>query len=312
MDIRYYHQDLLLEIYVGQLQEEVDLIEEANPLLWLSLEEDFTDKDRFAGAQNIAHIINIAMVYPIPQRTMTQDGFYIGVDGCKGGWIAAVLDHGSLRIERHPSVEHIAACYPQFDGFLIDMAIGLRDRANQTRPDNAARAELESKAPTVFPVPCREAVYAEGEDIQKTINLKTLGKSLAKQSIAIIPKIRELDKFLVAHPEYKNVILESHPELAFSRMNGAVVTSRKKEFTGFIEREAVLSSFLENSQLKGLWDRAKELKCSPDDVMDAVCLAVTAALNAHGMCETIPPEPEMDGNGLYMQMVVPWPHAQNQ
>jgi mutator protein MutT len=63
MDLTYYYQDFILEIYVGRLDQDVALKEETNPLLWLSLEEDFTDRQRFAGEQNIAHIINIALLY---------------------------------------------------------------------------------------------------------------------------------------------------------------------------------------------------------------------------------------------------------
>lgn len=68
MDIRYYYQDFDLELYVGQLVEDVVLKEETNPLCWLSPDEDFTDKNRFAGEQNIAHIMNVALQYPIPKR----------------------------------------------------------------------------------------------------------------------------------------------------------------------------------------------------------------------------------------------------
>ncbi len=67
MDIRYYYQDFDLELYVGRLKEDVLLREEKNPLLWLPLSEDFTDKARFAGEQNIAHIMNVARMYPIPE-----------------------------------------------------------------------------------------------------------------------------------------------------------------------------------------------------------------------------------------------------
>ena len=67
MDIRYYHQGFDLELYVGQLEDDVILKEETNPLIWLSLDENFTDKNRFAGEQNIAHIINVAQQYPIPK-----------------------------------------------------------------------------------------------------------------------------------------------------------------------------------------------------------------------------------------------------
>lgn len=62
MDITYYQQVFVLEMYVGELEEDVELREEKNPLLWLSMTEDFTDRERFAGEQNIAHIINIALL----------------------------------------------------------------------------------------------------------------------------------------------------------------------------------------------------------------------------------------------------------
>ena len=66
LDLSYYSHDFILEIYVGRLNEDVVLKEETNPLLWLPLDEDYTDRERFAGEQNIAHIINIALMYPLP------------------------------------------------------------------------------------------------------------------------------------------------------------------------------------------------------------------------------------------------------
>ena len=125
-----------------------------------------------------------------------------------------------------------------------------------------------------------------------------LGKSLSKQSINIIPKIRELDTFLSAHPEYKNRILESHPEVDFVRLNGSAVMTRKKENSGFSDRVAILKKYLSGKDFYSMWEIAKKLKCNPDDLLDAACLAVTAALAVGGMCETIPAEPEQDDNGL--------------
>ena len=69
MDIRYYHQGFDLQLYVGKLDEDVPVKEETNPLLWLPLTEDFTDRDRFAGEQNIAHIMNVALEYPMPEKS---------------------------------------------------------------------------------------------------------------------------------------------------------------------------------------------------------------------------------------------------
>ena len=234
-----------------------------------------------------------------------NNGLYIGADGCRGGWIACILDHGEMCIERYDSIETLIQAYPEFDAFLIDMAVGLRSSADQLRPDDLARKELGSRAPSIFPIPCRQAVYAGTEEEKKQANIKALGKSLPKQTINIIPKIRELDEFLTNHPEYKNRILESHPEIDFARLNGAVVLSRKKEFPGFSERAAILKKYLPGESFSGMWDRAKELRCNPDDLLDAVCLAVTARMASQGMCETIPSEPEQDDTGLYMKLTIP-------
>ena len=234
-----------------------------------------------------------------------NEGLYLGADGCRGGWIVCALDHGEVRVERHDSVEAIVNAYPEFDAFLIDMAVGLRTSADQLRPDDLARKELGPRAASVFPIPCRQAVYADTEEEQKQANIRAFGKSLAKQTINIIPKIRELDEFLARCPKYKNRILESHPELDFARLNGSVVLSRKKEFIGFSERAEILKRYLPGESFSGMWDRAKEFRCNPDDLMDAVCLAVTAALAAEGMCETLPSEPEQDDTGLYMMLTVP-------
>ena len=56
MDFRYYNQDCYVEVYVGQLTEEVGLVEEKHPLCWLPLTEDFFDQERFAGEGNIGHM----------------------------------------------------------------------------------------------------------------------------------------------------------------------------------------------------------------------------------------------------------------
>ncbi len=242
-----------------------------------------------------------------------NNGLYIGVDGCRGGWIACILDHGELRLERHDSIDMLVKAYPKFDVFLIDMAVGLRTRKDQKRPDEPARKELGTRASSIFPIPCRQAVYAETEEEQKQANIRVLGKSLAKQTINILPKIREVDEFLTNHSEYKNRILESHPEIDFTRLKGSAVTSRKKESEGFCKRVEILKKYLPVESFSGMQDKsesvmretAKELRCNPDDLLDAVCLAVTAALSAQGMCETIPEEPEKDENGLYMKLTIP-------
>lgn len=65
MDLTYYHRRIVVELYVGILERDVVLQEEVNPLEWLNLDHDFTDRDLFAGEKSIAHIINVALQFPL-------------------------------------------------------------------------------------------------------------------------------------------------------------------------------------------------------------------------------------------------------
>ena len=311
MDITYYHQEFVLEMYTGILEEEVKLHEEKNPLLWLPLTEDFTDRDRFAGEQNIAHIINVALKYPIPSRDMMSEGKYIGIDGCSNGWIAVTLDYGQLRIKRYNTLSEIIDANPLPATFLIDMPIGLPEKLEDDRPDTAARKELGERGCTVFSVPCRQVLQVKGQnreaigEMQKEINKRVLEKSLSNQSIAIIPKIKEVDDFLQAHREYKEILCESHPELCFARLKGSVLQTKKSSIVGATERAGLLSKYIIDERLEFISDLARELGCKPDDILDAACLAVTAAFKAHSMTETILGKTEKDAKELPMQMIVP-------
>lgn len=68
MDLTYYEQNFVLEIYVGRLHEKVELVEEVNQLVWLEQTEDFADTARFAGEKNIAHIVNMALKYSMEKK----------------------------------------------------------------------------------------------------------------------------------------------------------------------------------------------------------------------------------------------------
>ncbi len=236
---------------------------------------------------------------------MRNNELFLGADGCRNGWIAAVIDRGSFRLERYETISAVIERYPSYSAFLIDMAIGLRDSAAQIRPDDAARKELGKRASTIFSIPCRTAVYAEDAPAQKQANINALGKSLAVQTMAIIPKIKELDQFLQRNPEYKNRILESHPELDFGRLNGSILMSHKKKPEGIQERERILKQYLPDISMPDWKAESLRLKCSSDDLLDAAVLALTGTLMVRGMCETIPENPQEDACGLLMRLTVP-------
>ncbi len=237
---------------------------------------------------------------------------YIGIDGCKGGWIIAILENDKLRVDYKKTIADIMQAYPHPDACLIDMAIGLPENKEEDkkRPDSAARHELGPRHVTVFSVPCRQAVEIEGKDVkeaQKEKNKSILDRSLSQQSLAIIPKIRELDRFLRDHPEYSNTICESHPEVCFARLRGGeVIKSKKSTKDGIKERKKVLKEYVEPNALTDAIGKARKYHCHKDDIVDAVCLAVTARRKAEGKCDILPDKnPYVDAKGLKMQMVVP-------
>lgn len=72
MDFTYYNQNCYVEVYVGQLSEETILYEEAHPLTWLSVEEDYFDSTKFAGEGNIGHMVEQVRIYGMGQKNGTS------------------------------------------------------------------------------------------------------------------------------------------------------------------------------------------------------------------------------------------------
>lgn len=309
MDMTYYQQQFVLEMYVGVLEDDVPLIEEINSLVWIRIDDNFADSNRYAGDKNIAHIVEVAKMFDfdrVEKHRMLENGIFIGVDGCKGGWIAASINNRELYLNKYIDFSELISDNRQFDGMLVDMVMGLPSNIEQyeKRPDGIARRIVKPRTSTIFAVPTRQAVYEMTKEKQRDANFLAIGKGLSEQTIAIIPKMRELDEFLLENKDYKNVIRESHPEVCFARLNGVVLTS-KSERNGIIDRIQVLEKYLPVLSEEYVRKSAKKLGCKPDDVLDAVCLAVTANLDAQGRTETIPETPATDDKGLKMQMVIP-------
>lgn len=57
MDFTYYNQDCYVEVYVGVINGEITLQEEAHPLTWLDIDDDFFSLEKYAGEGNIGHMI---------------------------------------------------------------------------------------------------------------------------------------------------------------------------------------------------------------------------------------------------------------
>ncbi|MEJ8303411.1 DUF429 domain-containing protein [Saccharibacillus sacchari] len=234
-------------------------------------------------------------------KQQTSDVIYrgIGVDGCPGGWIAVV-------IEGMPGTEQLrspyVAVYPnlselwrylspnaQLDRVLIDIPIGLPEgnagvlnEVEDRNCDRDCRKLLpKRRKSSVFPVPARQALDAEDPS---AANAAATGRKLSRQTLNILPKIRETDDFLAARLRQDlpvaGFIEESHPELAFLRLNAKLDEAPlhgKKEAEGQLERLDILhEAGVSRAEIEKGFDLFSRKQMAKDDLLDAAALAVMA------------------------------------
>ena len=129
------------------------------------------------------------------------------------------------------------------------------------------------------------------------------GKGVSRQAFAIYPKIREVDQVMTAKlPER---VIEVHPELCFWSLAGKrSLQYSKRRPAGFDERRALLNIAFPNFDIP---NRSEAIRiafgAAPDDILDSMVAAWTAARFARGIAERVPPEPPYDPHGLRMEMV---------
>ena len=232
----------------------------------------------------------------------TEQRKVVGVDGCKGGWVAAVLTGDRLELSVYKNISDVLAMHADAERLFIDMPIGLPEGAADLTPEATLRALLRGKASSVFNRPCRQAVYADSQDAS-AVNKTVLGKALSAQSIGIMPKIRELDEYLAAHPQHRARVYESHPELVFAKLSGAPVMEKKRESGGARKRLSILSQFVPAARAAIEHSGIRKKQAAADDLIDAACLAVAARLSLTHPLLSVPERPQTDARGLMMQVV---------
>jgi hydrolase, NUDIX family len=304
MKILYYDTGTSLEVYVGVLNENVELISEINPLKWFDINTDFYNSKVFAGEGNVAHIVSQALSR---LNVFTKDrAMNIGIDGCKEGWIVANVKERRLYLKKCKDMDEISKEFSEVEEMLINMVVGLPESMGDIRPDCFARRILVGKSMAVFAVPCRQAVYADSEDEMVNLNKEILSKSLGRQVISIMPKIREIDEFLYNNPNFITRLKESHSEVCFSRLLGETVMTNKTKLDGITQRVDILSKYIDDFNVKNIRELAVKYKCSTGDILDSACLAVTANLIQKGQVQVIPELPMSDKRGILMRMTIPW------
>jgi predicted RNase H-like nuclease len=182
---------------------------------------------------------------------------FVGVDSCKAGWFAVFLEgelegenenNCSWKVELFPEfsclVDFLKNNYGQADPLiLIDIPIGLKTGGGGERlSDTGARSVLKARKSSIFPVPCREAIYAETYEKACKVNEKLTGKRISKQAWNIVPKIRDVDSFLVENENFREKVREIGPEICFQSFAGFPMKHPKKKVEGFLERKEALGN----------------------------------------------------------------------
>jgi len=240
-------------------------------------------------------------------RKTGDEGFVLGVDGCRAGWIAAKLNlsGGALTVSIVKSFSDILA-EPGAGAamIIVDMPIGLAEHGKRACEIEARKLLKPLRHSSVFSAPRRPMLafdqYAAANEWGKRHDAE--GGGLSKQAWMITPKIREIDETITAEDQHH--IGEGHPEIAFWRLNGGEPCRHpKRKPAGAAERLALL-------RRHGVADAAKlfeQIKAEAgsgvarDDVYDACALALTAQARLEGRAVHLSAG-ETDAKGLAMEI----------
>ena len=231
---------------------------------------------------------------------------YIGIDGCKAGWLLVGLsEQGKAGYVLLDTIDELSAYLEKAQCILIDIPIGLRTRHPEERTcDRQARKLLSPhRGSSVFPVPSRCAL--ECKDYREALarNRECTGRGITKQTFNIMPKIREVDSYL-QRLESRGLIREMHPEVCFRALNDQQpMRHKKRQQQGFEERLAILNRFVADAGLfiEQVMQQTLRKQVARDDIVDALVGAVTAS-HANRL-QSIPEHPEVDETGLPMEIV---------
>lgn len=239
-----------------------------------------------------------------------------GVDGCRGGWIAAIAEPGEQpEIGVFSRFSEIVEALPQDAMIAVDMPIGLPDHggAGGRGPETLVRPLLGMRQSSVFSIPSRDAAYAGNDrpdvswlaahrhasEVAMQTSMPPRGVSI--QAFGLFAKVRELDGLLRQQAGLGERVMESHPELCFWRLNGQKPLEQPKKVKGriFDPGMAERRVLLRNAGLDGGVVGARPpVGAGEDDMLDALAVLTAARNRIEDRTMSFPDPPGRDAYGL--------------
>jgi predicted RNase H-like nuclease len=208
----------------------------------------------------------------------------LGVDGCRGGWVAVALEDGRF------TTAWFAARFADLVGdeaTVIGVDIPLGSNGARRAADRAARQLLGRRGSTVFDAPPREVLDAPDHSTANQRCRDRYGRGVSAQAWNLVPKMRDVEPHWHAAPHR---IFEVHPELSFATMAGAVVEEPKQTWAGHRARARLLT----DAGIRVPDEVGTAGAAGPDDVLDAAAVAWSAARIAAGTPRWVPEPVERD------------------
>lgn len=229
-----------------------------------------------------------------------------GADGCRAGWFTVLLENGHWKVFIFPDIFTLWRECREASLIFLDIPIGLREKHTKERLcDLQARILLgHERGMSIFPAPCRDAIYTKNYKEACKINKRMTGRKLTIQTWNIIPRIREVDILLSRDEFARSRIREIHPEICFWALNNGPLTHSKKTEEGFNERRKLLESRYPYTDaiIKHALPLYRRKEVQRDDILDALVAGVTAIGGSKSLA-TIPESPELDSKGVAMEMI---------
>jgi predicted RNase H-like nuclease len=222
----------------------------------------------------------------------------VGVDGCHGGWLA-LISRPQRPVDAHVygSFAEVVANVNSMAHFGVDIPMGLPDFGARTCELEARQRLGRARKSSVFPAPPKECLSAQSYEQACQICYRIDGKKMSRQAYGILPKIREVDRYLARHAEARRRIAEVHPEVSFATwQGGGGLTHGKKTAAGKLERRALIEQ---------LWpDTMDRLRVALrghdyllDDLHDAFAALWSTRRWLHGEAEVLGGGSKMDRSG---------------
>jgi len=219
----------------------------------------------------------------------------LGVDGCRAGWVGAVLRGTSYDVLVAADIAALVGEARRREPALgivgIDIPIGLPDDRPRLT-DRLARVRLPTgRKSSVFPTPSRAAVAYTTQPEASAANRAALGVGLSIQAFHLVPKILDVDAFVRGGPPV--TVLEVHPEVSFAEIDPTCVVRSKTTPEGRVARTAALrgAGLDPPSYRPGQGFAA-------DDLLDACVVAWTARRHATGSAYSLPDPPEVFSDAI--------------